>query len=157
MPPWFDVKSTSPILCHEFKLVIQLSGKGNSSGSPWVGLSEACCILFENMLVFCQGSFPSVVDKTAPPAPSNITCLGMVFLENLGPKTLAETPRADDTRSFILTLGRHDSITFNLQQGQPASMGQEWYKTLQMCLERRNPQHGSESAYIQVKYLRLVN
>jgi hypothetical protein len=60
LPPWLNLETKMPILCHEIKVVIRLSGRGSGGNATWTSSSEAYCILFENMLLFSQGSFPSL-------------------------------------------------------------------------------------------------
>lgn len=150
LPPWLDADSTTPMLCHEFNLVIQLSGRGHETGSSRVNTTKAYCILFQNMLVFCQGSIPQVVDETVPLTPTHTTCFGMIFLENLNSEILGE--KSNNAVMFTVNLNLGDSISFELQ-GKSPSIGEQWCSTLKRCLDHVLPSNKTGNATIKVAAL----
>jgi serine/threonine protein kinase len=150
LPPWLKLESKMPILCHEIKLVIRLSGKGFGSNSSWTSSSSAYCILFENMLLFSQGSFPAKHDDTDAPTMPNLTCLGMVFLENLGPQTLSQLWVSDGSLSYRLSLGVGDTITFKFESAESTWASKSWYHTLQTCLQSSTAGYGASCTYLKV-------
>jgi hypothetical protein len=157
LPPWLNLESKMPILCHEIKLVIRLSGRGFGSNSSWTSSSEAHCILFENMLLFSQGSFPVNYDDTEAPTMPHLTCLGMVFLENLHPQTLSQLSVSNTSLSFRLNLAVGDTITFKFGTSE-SWVSKSWYHTLQTCLRSSGTGYGAACTYLKVTiFIRWVN
>jgi serine/threonine protein kinase len=150
LPPWLNLETKMPILCHEIKVVIRLSGRGFGGNASWTSSSEAYCILFENMLLFAQGSFPASYDETAAPTMPNLTCLGMVFLENLDPQILSQLSVSSGSLSFRLNLGVADSITFKFGSAESTWVSKSWYHTLQTCLQSSTAGYGAACTYLKV-------
>lgn len=151
MPPWVNADLKMPILCHKFNLVIDLSGRGHEN-KKWGTTTSAYCILFKNMLLFCQGAFTDVFDETNPPVAPNTTCLGMVFLRNLDSKTLVEKCHADGRISFTMNLKLNDTVTFSLETPSP-SIDQAWSENLKACFEHISIRLSeTDNAVIQVVF-----
>lgn len=138
MPPWMNFDSKTPILCHSFRLRIELSGIGHAERTPQVTAPTAYCALFRNVLLFCQATFVAE-DETAARVPSDASNFGYVFLENLKPQALTQTSTREPRRtlsasvSFNLILQTRDSLTFILPT-QSISLLEKWQQTLQDCL-----------------------
>ena len=158
MPPWMNFEGKVPTLCDEFKLRIELSGKGHAERTSRVTATTAYCALFTNMLIFCQATFVTE-DETSPHTPSDATSLGFVFLQNLTPKALNQTPPAEKRRtssvsvSFALNLSTNDTLTFILPL-DGRSLSQAWQEALKKSLSSGSrTQIGDDSAFIQVRIL----
>jgi hypothetical protein len=152
LPPWLNLDTKKPILCHEITLLLRLTGRDSESNSSATIPSSAYCILFENILLFAQGSFP-VFDETAAPTMPNLTCFGMVFLENLDSQgTLSQMSLSNGVPSFSLNLGRGDSMKFKFVSSQSARISKIWYHTLQTCLQPQFFERGT-ATYLQVATL----
>jgi hypothetical protein len=138
MPPWMNFDSKMPMLCNEFRLKIELSGKGHVERTPRVTATKAICTLFKNILIFCQASFVAE-DETAPQSPSDATSLGFVFLGNLDANALDQKSTQEKRRtssaplSFVLKLDTNDSLTFVLPL-HSSFLFQTWQESLQACL-----------------------
>jgi hypothetical protein len=146
----FDSKV--PILCHQFRLLIQLSGQGEVDGKPRTSSPIVYCALFQNVLIFCQATF-AANDKTSPRTPSDAGTLGFVFLQNLK-KTAATQNRKESRRtsstglSFVLNLaGTKESLTF-IFPAHAITLFQIWHETLQHCLHPATRANESKSANI---------
>lgn len=155
MPPWMDFDSKIPILCDEFRIRIELSGKGHAERTPRVMAATAYCALFKNILIFCQATFVAE-DETAPHIPSDANSLGFVFLQNLGTQALNQKPSQERRRasnasvSFILNLDTSDSLTF-MPPFHAVSQSQKWYDCLQACLSQSSGvQDTNDAAFVQV-------
>lgn len=160
MPPWMNFDSKMPMLCHQFKLRIELSGKGHVERTPRVTATTAYCALFKNMLVFCQATFVAE-DETAPQSPSDATSLGFVFLHNLDVEALnqklsqGKRRTSSATMSFVVTLGPYDSLTFILPLYE-VYLFEAWQESLRQCLSpRSNAETGDHPAFIQVRCSRF--
>ena len=136
MPPWLNLVSKIPLLCHEFKLRIKLSGGGHDTGKPYASATPGYCILFRNLLIVCQGKF-KIPDDTAPPTRPNTSGLGFIFLQNMKSSAMVQKAEVsggkelDSTAGFILNFGPGDSMTFIPQDS--SSTFQSWCDTLQTC------------------------
>lgn len=123
-----------PILCHKFKLRIELSGKGHVESSNSAQVITAYCTLFTDLLVFCKATFVTQ-DKTAPYTPSDAEGLGFVFLQNLTTKALNQKQPAEKRRtssgsvSFSLNLSTGDTLTFILPLADMSLLA-DWEQSL---------------------------
>jgi hypothetical protein len=110
MPPWVVFDGKVPKLCNEFRLRIELSGRGHTEKKPRVTAPTALCALFSNMIVFCKATFVTP-DETAADKASDATSLGFIFLENLKPESMNHGvgPRF---LSFSLNVSSNDVFTF---------------------------------------------
>lgn len=147
MPPWLHLDSQSPLLCHEFKVGFQLlSGRGNEDNPEYATSNLNYCALFQNMIIFYQGSF-GIPDETDPFTVSKIACLGFVFLQNLDIKVLVKES-ATLQNSFKLDLIQGDSIHFSHTLD---SVGETWYNTLERFLrEKPVPPREDYETFIRV-------
>lgn len=136
MPPWLYIGCKTPRLCHQFRLLIELSGRGQLNGPKWVSSTTKYCALFKNLIIFCQGTF-TAPDETAPPTPPNTTCLGFVFLQNLKGTALASNLDGSSKRvmQFTLDFDLGDSLSFNIIQ-QEFSVIEKWHEALLHTFQR---------------------
>lgn len=158
MPPWMVFDSKVPILCDQFRLLIQLSGRGEVDGKKRTSAPTVYCALFQNVLIFCQATF-AAKDETSPPTPSDAGILGFVFLQNLKKTALTQNQSGEIRRmsstslSFVLILsGAKDSLTF-MFSSHSTELFQMWHETLQHCLNsgvRTND--GDSTAFVQVRF-----
>jgi hypothetical protein len=161
MPPWMNFEGKVPTLCDEFRLRIELSGKGHVERTSRVTATTAYCALFTNMLVFCQATFVTE-DETSPHTPSDASSLGFVFLQNLTPKALNQKPPAEKRRtssgsvSFALNLSTDDTLTFILTL-DGMSLSHAWQEALKKSLSSGSTtQVADDSAFIQVRFLKVL-
>lgn len=160
MPPWMNFEGKMPKLCHEFRLRIELSGKGHVERASRVTATTAYCALFSNMLVFCQATFVTE-DETDARTPSDATSLGFVFLQNLGLKALNQKPSAEKRRtssgsvSFSLNVSLNDTLTFILPF-DAISLSQSWQGALKKSFSSESSiQIGDDPTFIQVRSLKF--
>lgn len=157
MPPWTNFDAKMPILCNELRIRIELSGLTREK-TPYVLESTTYCILFKNVLVFCQATVAK--NAIAPQAPSD-TVLGFVFLQNLGTQALSQKSFQKNRRtssgslSFVLNLGISNSLIFILPF-HAVSLSQRWYDSLQACLLLGSGAQGyDDPTFIQVIFSKM--